>query len=129
MSIPAPPSGHTEPDPHAPAAYRFTDSAYVPLADKLSELRTRIDVLDEQIVALLAQRAACAKDAARFKSSLAQVRAQARQQQVIDHVRELATQHNPGLDGFEDVVEQTYRTLVSGLVDAQGRLHPKLIPI
>jgi isochorismate pyruvate lyase len=118
-----------EPDPLAPASYRFTDPAYQPLAHTLGELRDRIDALDDQIVALLAQRAALAMDAARFKRHQDEVQARARQAQVQARVRMLAQQHNPGVPGFEDVVNQTYQALVGGLVAAQARVHSSLLPV
>lgn len=101
---------------------RFTDPRYVEVASTLGELRERIDSLDEQIVALLAQRAACVRDATRFKRDAFQVAAPARQAQVFERVRALAAPHAQSFPGLPDIVEATYRTLVGGFVAAEARL-------
>lgn len=110
-----------EPRDDAPPVRRFKDPGYQPVAATLAELRGRIDCLDEQIVALLAQRALCVRDATRFKGDEFQVAAPARQAQVFERVRALAVAHEPGFPGLADVVEATYRTLVSGFVAGEGR--------
>lgn len=101
---------------------RFKDPAYVEVAATLGELRERIDALDGQIVALLAQRAACVRDATRFKRDAFQVAAPARQAQVFERVRALAASHAGGFSGLPDIVETTYRTLVGGFVAAEAQL-------
>jgi isochorismate pyruvate lyase len=101
---------------------RFKDPAYVELAPTLGAVRARIDALDEQIVALLAQRAACVRDATRFKRDAFQVAAPARQAQVFERVRALAQAQVTGFPGFPDVVEATWRAMVAGFVAAEGQL-------
>src|SRR6185369_13502845 len=71
-----------EPAMHGPPLRRFKNPDYPELAGSLAELRQRIDGLDERIVALLAERAACVRDATRFKRDAFQVAAPARQAQV-----------------------------------------------
>lgn len=110
-----------EPRDDAPPVRRFKDPAYQPVAATLAELRGRIDCLDEQIVALLAQRALCVRDAARFKRDEFQVAAPARQAQVFERVRALAQAHETGFPGLADVVESAYRTLVAGFIAGEGR--------
>lgn len=112
---------NTEPDPHAKALRRFSDPAYQPLAESLAQLRTSIDALDEQVIALLAHRAMLVKDAARFKANNFQVSAPARQAKVFANVRTLASQSNLGFAGFEDVVEATYRTMVASFIAHEQR--------
>ena len=56
-----------EPATQTAAVRRFKDPRYQPVAPTLGALRERIDALDEQIVALLAQRSTCVRDAIRFK--------------------------------------------------------------
>jgi isochorismate pyruvate lyase len=101
---------------------RFKDPAYVELAPTLGDLRARIDALDEQIVALMAQRAACVRDATRFKRDAFQVAAPARQAQVFERVRALAQAQATGFPAFPDVVEATWRAMVAGFVAAEGQL-------
>lgn len=105
-----------EPAPNTAAVRRFSDPSYQPRAQSLAEVRAGIDALDEQIVALLAQRAAWVKDATRFKLDTHQAAAPARQAQVLARVRALAEPHNADFPGFADVAARTYRTLVAQLV-------------
>lgn len=112
----------TEPSTAAPPVRRFKDPLYQPVAASLGELRRRIDTLDEEIVALLVQRALCVRDATRFKRDAYQVQAPARQAQVITRVRALATAHEHAFPGLPGIVEASYRTLVAGFVAAEGEL-------
>ena len=118
-----------EPSTTAPPLRRFRDPAYRPVAGSLAELRQRIDSLDEQIVALLAQRAECVRDATRFKRDAFQVQAPARQAQVFEHVRALAAAHEHAFPGLPDIVESTYRTLVAGYIAAEDQLFQQTEPI
>jgi isochorismate pyruvate lyase len=111
----------TEPLVNGPAIRQFADPAYLPLCESLQEIRAGIDELDEQIVALLAHRAMFVKDAARFKANSFQVSAPARQAQVFEKARALATKSNLGFTGLEDVVEATYRTMVAEFIAAEQR--------
>lgn len=95
---------------------RFRDPAYQPLAQNLAGVRTNIDRLDTQIVALLAERAMYVKDAARFKRDAYQVAAPARQAEVFTKVRALAEAHNRGFENLPDVVEAAYRALVAAFI-------------
>lgn len=110
-----------EPSPNGPALRVFKDPSYVPLCASLSEVRQGIDALDQQIIALIAQRAMYVKDAARFKASSFQVSAPARQAQVFAKARHLATLENKGFTGLENVVEATYRAMVAGFISEEQR--------
>ncbi|MDW5441881.1 chorismate mutase [Polaromonas sp. SM01] len=100
---------------------RFITPGHVPQAQSLGELREKIDSLDEQIVALLAQRALCVRDATRFKLDAFQVSAPERQAAVFARVRALAAPHESGFPGLPDIVESAYRTLVAGFIAGEGR--------
>ncbi len=108
-----------EPATDSPAVRRFTDPAYRPIAANLAQIREGIDRIDEQIVALLAQRAALVQDATRFKADAFQVSAPARQAQVFARVRALAEAQPNLFPRFATIVESTYRTLVAGFVDCE----------
>lgn len=110
-----------EPRTDTPPVRRFIDPHYQPQADSLGALRDRIDALDAQIVALLAQRALCVRDATRFKRDAFQVSAPARQAQVFARVRTLAAQHAQDFPTLPDVVEAAYRALVAGFIAGEGR--------
>lgn len=111
----------TEPDATGEPVRRFTDPAYVPQAATLGDLRQRIDSLDARIVALLAERALCVRDATRFKLDAFQVSAPARQAEVFNKVRALAQPHEADFPGLTDIVESTYRTLVAGFIAGEDR--------
>lgn len=111
-----------EPDAQGVPVRRFKNPAYQPQAATLGELRQRIDALDDEIVALMAQRALCVRDAARFKRDLFQVSAPARQAQVFARVRGLAAPHEAAFPGLGDVVDATYRTMVAAFIAGEGRL-------
>ena len=91
---------------------RFRDPGYVPLCATLAEVRANIDRIDRAIVALLAERGAYVKDAARFKRDSHQVAAPQRQAEVFARVRSLAEE----LGAYPEVVEAAYRALVAGFV-------------
>jgi isochorismate pyruvate lyase len=111
-----------EPQVHAAAVRRFKDPAYRPVAQNLGQLRERIDALDEQIVALLAQRALCVRDATRFKRDAHQAAAPQRQAQVFERVRALAQGQASPFPDFPGVVEGTYRAMVGGFVAGEKHL-------
>ena len=111
-----------EPAVHGRPVRRFKDPGYVEIAGTLGELRERIDALDDRIVALLAERAVCVRDATRFKRDAFQVAAPQRQAQVFAHVKTLAARHAASFPGFADVVDATYRAMVAGFVAGEGQL-------
>lgn len=111
-----------EPTPHTPAVRRFKDLNYQNRAPNLQVLRDQIDALDGQIVALMAERALCVRDATRFKKDAFQVAAPARQAQVFQKVRNLASEHSANFPGFEDIVESAYRIMVAGFIAAEQEL-------
>lgn len=79
----------------------------------IDDRRQRIDELDEQLVALLSERAACALEIGRLKQTLAmEIYQPARERAVLAHVRAI----NPGpLDGdamarlFERIIDEARR--------------------
>lgn len=105
-----------EPDTHGAPLREYTDPAYQPLCANLAEVRANIDRLDDEIVRLIAERALYVKDAARFKRDAYQVSAPARQAQVFDKARALATRHNRGFANLEAVVDATYRAMVAAFI-------------
>jgi len=125
---------NSETNPREPATEsgpvrRFLTPGYQPKADTLGQLREQIDALDEQIVALLAQRALCVRDATRFKRDAFQVAAPERQAAVFARVRKLAADQAGDFAGLPDVVEASYRTLVAGFIACEGRFFEETEPI
>lgn len=74
----------------------------------LAEVRQNIDRIDQQIIKLLGERQSLVCQAARFKTSIDDVKAPARVDVVIAKVRNLALQYN--LDA--DIAESIYRTMI-----------------
>jgi isochorismate pyruvate lyase len=95
----------------------------------LGALRERIDALDAQIVALLAERALCVRDATRFKRDAFQVAAPERQAAVFARVRALAAERAAEFPSLPDVVEAAYRVLVAGFIAGEERFFAETEPI
>lgn len=118
-----------EPAVDAPPLRRFRNPAYKPVAATLGELRARIDAIDEQVVALLAERGRCVRDATRFKRDAVAAAAVARQAAVFSRVRALAERHDDAFPGLANVVERAYRTLVAGFVAGETHLLAETEPL
>lgn len=78
----------------------------------LADVRAEIDRIDEQIVALIARRAAYVRAAARFKTSEAAVAAPERQAAMLAVRRGWAERE--GVD--PDLIEKLYRDMVAYFV-------------
>ena len=94
-----------------------TGVARADAAARIDELRGSIDVLDRQIIRLLAERTAVVRELTEYKRDEETVRSPARVEQVIEKVRGLADEEGmpPG------IAEATYRTLIAELTDLQMR--------
>jgi isochorismate pyruvate lyase len=118
-----------EPRIDAAPVRRFRDPDYRPQAATLGALRQKIDALDAQIVALLAERALCVRDATRFKRDAFQVAAPERQAAVFARVRSIAAARATDFPSLPDVVEAAYRVLVAGFVAGEERFFAESEPI
>lgn len=78
----------------------------------MQEIRTKIDAIDQQIIALLGQRAGYVAAASAFKIDADSVRAQSRVDAMLKQRREWAEKQ--GLS--PDMVEQLYRLLVEHFI-------------
>jgi isochorismate pyruvate lyase len=90
----------------------------------LSEVRTRIDTLDTELVRLLAQRQELVRAAAGFKTDEQAVRAPDRVERVITAVREQADA--AGL--APEVAEAVWRAMISAFVDLELTEHRRIAP-
>ena len=83
----------------------------------LADVRRHIDSYDDRIAALISKRHHFVMQAAKFKSSVAAVVVPERIEQIIARVRDIAAKYgvNP------DVLEKTYRGLLSGTVADEQR--------
>lgn len=95
---------------------------------EIADWRTRIDELDEQIVKLLCERAACAVAIGDIKRQhAAPIYEPQREQQVIAHARDV----NPGpLTGeqVQDIYERVMDVMRSLQRPDHGVLHPPAVP-
>ena len=85
--------------------------------NSLDEIRTGMDAIDREIVALIARRVEHVRAAAKFKTSSANVAAPERVAAVLKTRREWA--EAAGLDG--DVIEGLYRELVRYCVSEEHK--------
>lgn len=83
----------------------------------LEQIRENMDAIDHEIVALLSQRVAYVRAAAKFKTSAVDVAAPDRVQKVLDTRREWA--EAAGLNG--DVVRALYRDIVTYCVGEEKK--------
>jgi len=84
----------------------------------LGEVRTNIDRIDRQIVALIGERGGYVREAARFKANPAAVEDKARVEQIIARLRTLAVEDKAP----PDVVEATYRALIAAYTDEERKI-------
>ncbi|MCI2419103.1 chorismate mutase [Saccharopolyspora sp. K220] len=89
----------------------------------LRQVRADIDEIDRKLVELLAARGRCVQRAATFKRNEAEVRGpQSRIDHIITRARVIAT--DSGAD--PDVVETTFRAMITAFIDAELRIHATL---
>jgi isochorismate pyruvate lyase len=81
----------------------------------MSDIRTEIDILDRQIIALLGQRFEYVKAASKFKTSATAVRAPERFQAMLEQRRVWANEE--GL--CPDAIEKLYRDLVNHFIEEE----------
>ncbi|NUS62373.1 MAG: chorismate mutase [Saccharothrix sp.] len=95
-----------------------------PLPTSLSEVRARIDVIDSELVRLLAQRQGLVRAAASFKADDQAVRAPDRVAQVIASARERA--QAAGLEPA--VAEAVWRAMIDAFIELELAEHAKTQP-
>lgn len=88
----------------------------------LAEVRARIDVIDSELVRLLAQRQGLVRAAASFKSDDQAVRAPDRVAQVVASVRERA--RDAGLEPA--VAEAVWRAMIGAFIELELAEHAEI---
>ncbi|MEA3433856.1 MAG: chorismate mutase [Campylobacterota bacterium] len=81
----------------------------------LNEAREKIDTVDEQIVALIAERNNYIKQIAHFKTSIDEVKAEERIDTVISRVREQAI----SLDLSPNLINDLYVRMIDAMVESE----------
>jgi isochorismate pyruvate lyase len=87
--------------------------------EQLAAVRVAVDEVDEQIVTLIARRERLIRIAGTLKGDDAEVRAPGRVERVIEHVRSAAEKKE--ID--PDIVESTYRTMISKFIELEMKIH------
>lgn len=83
--------------------------------ESLADARTKIDLIDNALIELVAQRQFYVDQAVRFKSSVQDVQAPERVEQVIANVRNKANVQ--GVDA--DLVEKIYREMIQYFIQRE----------
>ncbi len=81
----------------------------------LDEARAKIDKVDEQIVALIAERNNYIKEIAHFKTTIDEVKAEERIDAVISRVREQAI----SLDLSPNLINDLYVRMIDAMVESE----------
>ncbi len=102
-----------EPNPGAQFCRRF--GVELPAYHNLGEIRAEMDLVEPQLIGVLAEHKS-AMDTPKMvnlKNELPLVRIVDIRLDQIARLQALATPFNPGLDGFEDLVEDVHRAMVT----------------
>lgn len=81
----------------------------------IDDVRRNIDSIDRALVALIADRGAYVKQAAKFKSSTAEVEAPKRVEQVIQKVTDIAESEGANVK----VVQSVWRAMIHEFIEAE----------
>jgi isochorismate pyruvate lyase len=81
----------------------------------LAEVRQHIDRLDDQIVELIAARNGYVKQAANFKHSIEEIKANERMEAVMDRVRSKAMEFGVS----PNLMTNLYTTMIDAMVEAE----------
>ncbi|WDF35256.1 chorismate mutase (plasmid) [Arthrobacter agilis] len=90
----------------------------------IEDIRSEIDALDRQIVERISQRQQWVIEAGKLKTDSAAVRAPDRVEKVILKVRAIAEESGAA----PDVVELTYRAMISAFIDLELSVHQHHAP-
>lgn len=85
--------------------------------NSIDEVRNNINLIDEQIVKLIAQRGHFVKQAAKFKKDINEIKSPNRVDEVISKVKNLAKTTYVN----EEVVENIYRTMIDSFINDEMR--------
>ena len=81
----------------------------------LEELRAAIDEVDDQIVALIAERNQYIKQAAKFKKTIEEIKSDDRMEQVINRVR-----HKALMQGVSpNLLARIYQIMIDEMVESE----------
>jgi isochorismate pyruvate lyase len=106
-----------EADSNRPAYRGTPGAAGGTCCQNLGEVRSNIDRIDRQILALVAERGTFVREAGRFKANPAAVDDPKRVEQIITKIRGLAEQDHLS----PDVAEATYRAMIGAFTEDERK--------
>lgn len=83
--------------------------------NSLEEVRSEVDAIDEMIITQIAKRNSYIKQAAKFKTSVDEVKADDRIETVIQNVRKKALANDMSPNMMEDI----YRLMINEMVETE----------
>ncbi len=83
--------------------------------NSLNELRKEVDAIDEQIVELIAKRNAYIKQAAKFKTSIEDVKSPERIEEVMQNARKKAIE----LGVNPNMIEDLFKIMIDEMVETE----------
>lgn len=83
--------------------------------NSLQEVREEIDILDDKLVELISQRSHLIRQAASFKNSVAEVRAEDRIDYVMQKVRKKAI----ALDVSPNLISELFKIMIDEMVETE----------
>ncbi|MCQ1950389.1 MULTISPECIES: chorismate mutase [Arthrobacter] len=92
------------------------------VSGQLDNVRTAIDEIDEEIVALIWRRQRLVRVAGGLKDNDDAVRSPKRMEEVIAHVRHAAQEQ----DGDCNVVERTYKAMIEAFIDYELKVRHEM---
>lgn len=81
--------------------------------ETMTDVRQQVDRIDAELIALFAQRFACMDAAARIKQDRTAVRDEVRKAQVLQHVKQLATEAGIPVPTMAAIWEMLVETSIS----------------
>jgi len=83
--------------------------------NSLQEVREEIDTLDTKLVELIAQRSHLVRQAAAFKNSVEEVKAEDRVEHILQRVRQKAIEH----DVSANMISELFTIMINEMVESE----------
>lgn len=87
----------------------------IEICTNIFDIRRNIDLIDKELVGLIAKRGAYVKQAAQFKCTTAEVEAPKRVEQVIEKVTSMAHAEGANIN----VIQAVWRSMISAFIEAE----------
>ncbi|MEP2102117.1 MAG: chorismate mutase [Parasphingorhabdus sp.] len=91
----------------------MTETTTLPPMETMTDVREQVDRIDSELIALMTQRFACMDAAARIKQDRTTVRDEGRKAQVLEHVKQLASEAGVPVPTMAAIWEMLIETSIS----------------